>query len=310
MSAGKGTLRKTVSQTVWAARNYSQTFEFTPLSTQTLPPVPRSSAMCATPASKPHRGPGGVSASMRPSVGSAGGSRHAGRLLRRGAAPVLLGLIQSAVATCRHHPRRPRGGPSALSERRPRAVPLLAGRQPSPRPGRPQSRAVTPWLPRKPRPVCVWHAGPGLSAERTAVQTLIFSVSAILSGRRLGAAPGLVCSPSVLVPVPRPSYHWLAGSCGVHAQTPAFPSQVLLPPESRHCRGLLLMAGPGRLPWLEEAGVPGPFVLSAHRIAGSRAAPDAAGRGERDLTSHSALSRAGSSFLHLLKGLRYPFLMY
>lgn len=128
MSAGKGTLRKTVSQTVWAARNYSQTFEFTPLSTQALPPVPRSSAMCATPASKPHRGPGGVSASMRPSVGSAGGSRHAGRLLRRGAAPVLLGLIQSAVATRRHHPRRPRGGPSALSDRGPRAVPLLAVR--------------------------------------------------------------------------------------------------------------------------------------------------------------------------------------
>lgn len=156
--------------------------------------------MCAAPASKPHRGPGGVSASMRPSVGSAGGSRHAGHLLHRGAAPVLLGLIQSAVATCRHHPRRPRGGPSALSERGTQGVPLLAGQQPSPRPGRPQSRAVTPWLPRKPRPVCVWHAGPGLSAERTAVQTLIFRVSAFSLVAGSGPPQGWSAVPVCLSP--------------------------------------------------------------------------------------------------------------
>lgn len=303
MSAGKGTLRKTVSQTVWAARNYSQTFEFTPLSTQTLPPVPRSSAVCATPASKPHRGPGGVSASMRPSVGSAGGSRHAGRLLRRGAAPVLLGLIQSAVTTCRHHPRRPRGGPSALSERGPRAVPLLAVRPAFAAPWAssvPCCDTVAPpqaspclCLARGARPLCGADCGSDADFQR-----LRHSLWSPARGHpRAGLQSQCAC--------PRP-----AGSCGVHAQTPAFPSQVLLPPESRHCRGLLLMAGPGRLPWLEEAGVPGPFVLSAHRIAGSRAAPDAAGRGQRDLTSHSALSRAGSSFLHLLRGLRYPFLMY
>lgn len=208
--------------------------------------------MCAAPASKPHRGPGGVSASMRPSVGSAGGSRHAGRLLHRGAAPVLLGLIQSAVATCRHHPRRPRGGPSALSERGTRAVPLLAVRLAfaAPRASSvPCCDTVAPpqaspclCLARGARPLC--GADCGSDAD--------FQGLRILSGRRLGAAPGLVCSPSVLVPVPRPSYHWLAGSRGVHAQTPACPSQVLLPPESRHCRGLLLMAGPGRLPWLRK----------------------------------------------------------
>lgn len=240
---------------------------------------------------------------MRPSVGSAGGSRHAGRLLRRGAAPVLLGLIQSAVATCRHHPRRPRGGPSALSDRGPRAVPLLAVRPAFAAPwassvpccdtvAPPQASSCS-CLARGARPLCGADCGSDADFQR-----LRHSLWSPARGRpRAGLQSQCAC--------PRP-----AGSRGVHAQTPACPSQVLLPPESRHCRGLLLMAGPGRLPWLEEAGVPGPFVLSAHRIAGSRAAPDAAGRGERDLTSHSALSRAGSSFLHLLRGLRYPFLMY